>query len=95
MLSRREQWVLADIERRIRAEDPDIARKFESGLGRRRRRRWPYDAAVLAAFALLVLGLVLALPVTSFVAVVLSVAALGVRAWARRRDRAPDDGPPP
>lgn len=63
MLSERDRQALADIEARICADDPELAKAFE-GTGRAARRspRWRYTAAVAVSALLLVCSLLLALP---------------------------------
>jgi hypothetical protein len=62
VLSERDRRVLADIERRICAEDPDLARRLVDGVPRRERvRGWPGMFVVLAVLAVLAVGLLLVL----------------------------------
>ncbi|SFQ53798.1 Protein of unknown function [Amycolatopsis arida] len=87
MLSESERRSLAEIEQWIRAEDPELDRRFTEQLGRR---RWPYGSALVGAALLLLTGLVLGIPLMSLAGFVLT-AASGAALWLTQHVDAPDD----
>lgn len=83
MLSERERRALEEIEREVAAEDPRLAASLRTS--RREaaysQDRWPYTAAVVAAWALVVSCLLLGLPAAMFGAAALAMLAVAVRQW--------------
>lgn len=101
MLSERDRRTLAEIERRLYAEDPGLVRRLEaersrvhrrggrestSGRGRARAAA-PYLATVLVPLLLVAVVALEALPLLVEVAVVLALAGLAVRLVRGRRRR--------
>lgn len=85
MLNDSDRRMLADIERHICADDPGLARSFETTgahLGKRScgPRRWPYTAVAIIALVLAGVSLVLALPDAFLTSAVMAAGAFALRA---------------
>lgn len=84
MLSERERKELGEIERGLRADDPNVARGFEEGFDRKPR-TWPYTTVIVFAAIFLVIGIVGQLELTVFLALAVMVGAIAGRRGMRRR----------
>lgn len=86
MVSERERKALEDIERTIRAGDPDIARCFDDAF-ERSAPVWPYTTVIVIGVILLVASIVLAVPATMLFGLLLTVSGIGARlSCAHERD---------
>ncbi len=82
MLSERERRALEEIEREVAAEDPRLAESLRaSHADSAPHDRWPYTAAVVAAWTLVGACLLLGLPSAMFGAAMLAMLAVTVRRW--------------
>lgn len=98
MLSERERRALEEIEREVAAEDPRLAAALGSShaASAASHDRWPYTAAVVTAWALVAICLLLGLPAAMLGAAALAMLAIAVRRWQFPAPRTePDDGDPP
>lgn len=86
MLSERHAQALAGIERRLAAEDPALARRFESGRTAIHR-QWPTHLLIVVALTVMVGSAVLGLAAATLASALLAVGCLFVH--ARRGPHAP------
>jgi hypothetical protein len=95
VLSERERQVLEEIEREVAADDPRLAASLRTpgAAAAAPHDRWPYTAAVVAAWALVVTCLLLGLPAAMLGAAALAMLAVAVRRWQFPAPHTRTDGP--